>query len=380
MKVRFDDKLSIPSSRKIQATGQMVADAAIARTGVLTYAAKELGSMFADRNPDSLVRVAQLSDDLFSEETLDKFRSAPITIGHPVADVDMSNIKELGVGTLEGKPFQDGERLAASLVLSDATAIDLVNQGTQELSVRAYYELNRVDGQEDYDAVRTICTVNHVAIVERGRAGATCRISDSVEGEVEMIEVPTADIEVVEVVEVVQEEVVQEEAVEVTAESHEEAVVEAVEEIIDPSKAELEEVKVSLVELSAKYEAAVAELDATKEKVLSDEAIEALVVERVAFYKEVAKLSDMDITGKSVIEAKRLVVAALTDMKMDDRDEVYISTRYDILLEDADDISPMTKVLSSVALSDVKIEKKPYVDQATEAYKRMMTRYSNKEI
>ena len=77
MQVRFDDKLSIPSSRKIQATGQMLADCAIARTGILTYAAKELGSLFADKEPNSLVRVAQLSDDLFAEETLEKFRCAP---------------------------------------------------------------------------------------------------------------------------------------------------------------------------------------------------------------------------------------------------------------------------------------------------------------
>ena len=182
---RFDDKLSVPSTRKIQDTGQMIADGAIARVGVLKYKASQLGGLFKDRDPDSVVRVAQLSDDLFSAETLEKFRSAPITIGHPEEDVNTKNMKQLGKGTLEGSPYQDGTHLAASLVLSDQEAIDLVNSGVHELSVRAYYVLERVDDNDDYDAVRTIKSVNHVAIVEKGRAGSTCRISDSEDGDIE---------------------------------------------------------------------------------------------------------------------------------------------------------------------------------------------------
>jgi hypothetical protein len=371
MEVRFDDKLQIPPSRKIQATGQMLADCAIARTGILSYAARELGSMFSDKDPNSLVRVAQLSDDLFAEETLEKFRCAPVTIGHPLADVDTVNMKELGVGTLEGKPFQDGDRLAASLVLNDAAAIDLVNQGTQELSVRAYYELTRVDDSADYDAVRTIKTVNHVAIVDRGRAGSTCRISDSEDGLVE--EVQIAVLEVVEAPVEAVEEVV-EQVVPTTPEEHKEAVVETIEAVVDPSKGELD---AALEEIAALKEAAVkleAELDAAKEKVLSDEAIEALVQERLEFRSVVAKLSDMDISGMSVIDAKRAVVAEQTGMQMDDRDEVYVQTRFDILLEDSEGITPMAKVLGQVALSDSKVEKKVYVNPAEEARQRMIAR------
>jgi len=363
VEVRFDDKLPIPSSRRIQATGQMLAECAIARTGVLRYAAKELGSMFADKDPNSVVRVAQLSDDLFAEETLEKFRSAPVTIGHPLDDVDTNNMKELGVGVLEGKPFQDGGRLAASLVLNDASAIELVNGGTQELSVRAYYELKRVDDCADYDAVRTIKTVNHVAIVENGRAGVTCRISDSEDGQVE--EQQVADVAVVELQ---------------TAETHKDAVAETMAEVINPNKGELDEALERLAALEADKAKLEAELDATKEKVLSDEAIEALVQERLEFRSTVAKLSDMDVSGMSVIDAKRAIVAEQTGMKMDDRDEVYVTTRFDILLEDSEGITPMAKVLSSVALSDSKIEKKPQVDAAEEARLRMIARYSHKEI
>lgn len=237
---RFDDKLSIPTTRRLQDTGQMIAEGAIARTGVLKYRASDLGSMFSDLDPNTVVRVAQLSDDLFDENTLEKFRSAPITIGHPAEDVDTKNMKELGKGTLEGKPFQDGMHLAANLVLSDQEAIDLVNSGVHELSVRAYYTLTRCDDAEDYDAIRTIQSVNHVAIVERGRAGATCRISDAEDGEVE--EQPVADV-----TEIVEPEVVPEPEAQAEPEAPQEPEEPAVEAPVEDDKpSEVEELRKAL--------------------------------------------------------------------------------------------------------------------------------------
>lgn len=231
---RFDDKLTIPSTRRIQDTGQMIAEGAIARVGILSYRAKDLAGLFGDRDPDSVVRVAQLSDDLFAPETLEKFRSAPITIGHPVEDVNTHNMKDLGKGTLEGAPFQDGMHLASSMVLNDQEAIDLVNSGVTELSVRAYYTLVRVDDNADYDAIRTIKTVNHVAIVERGRAGVTCRISDGEDGEVQ--EEFVADIaEVPDEADVSQPEEVAEEA------QAQEPAVEAPEKAVEASTVEDEQ-------------------------------------------------------------------------------------------------------------------------------------------
>lgn len=268
---RFDDKLQVPSSRKIQDTGQMIAEGAIARVGVLTYKASDLGDMFNDKEPDAPVRVAQLSDDLFAESTLDKFRSAPITIGHPLQDVDTTNMKELGKGTLEGKPYQDGTHLSASMVLSDQEAIDLVNSGVHELSVRAYYTLTRCDDAEDYDAIRTIQSVNHVAIVERGRAGITCRISDDAEGEVAIEPEMVADVQ----------EVVTEEPVEAPVSDSEETSVEEAPDVLETLQQSLsdalerikalEEKQVKMLEDAAEEEAGITPIARViKEASLSD--------------------------------------------------------------------------------------------------------------
>ncbi len=315
---RFDDKLSIPSTRKIQDTGQMIADGAIARVGVLKYRASDLAGLFADRDPDSVVRVAQLSDDLFAPETIEKFRSAPITIGHPEEDVNTKNMKDLGKGTLEGCPYQDGTHLSASLVLSDQEAIDLVNSGVHELSVRAYYGLTRVDDAEDYDAIRTIRTVNHVAIVERGRAGITCRISDSEEGSVE-------EEFVADVLELV-EEAEELESNDQPEEIHTEEVVEEVAEVTNEETPL--EVSVSDSELDLEIPEPTQAVDL--EKALSD------------------------ALGR--IEALEALLAEPLD---DSEDEVV-------------EVTPMSKVIKQASLSDAHI--KPYVSPAELARLRMIER------
>lgn len=357
MKFRFDDKLQIPSSRKLQATGQMIAEGAIARTGVLRYQAKDLGSMFSDKDPSEVIRVAQLSEDLFSEETLEKFRSAPITIGHPEQDVDTHNMKELGKGTLEGKPYKEDNHLAANLVLSDAEAIELVNSGVSELSVRAYYTLTRCDDSEDYDAVRTIQTVNHVAIVERGRAGATCRISDSEDGEI--TEELVADIIPIE-------------------EGKEEVVEEIVEEVIE----EVEVVDSSLSDALSEVEALKAKLDALQSKlddalcqIPTQEDIDAKVETRLEFLSKVQKLSDVDTVGKSESEIKASVVAKVTGLTLNDKSDDYIDARFQILLEDSEGDTPMSRVIKQITLSDCK-PIVPEKSSAELARERMIARYS----
>lgn len=357
---RFDDKLTIPSTRKIQDTGVMIAEGAIARVGVLNYRAKELGSLFKDKDPESIVRVAQLAEDLFSEETSEKFRSAPITIGHPEQDVDTKNMKELGKGLLEGKPRQDGLHLAANLVLSDAEAIELVDSGVTELSVRAYYKLTRCDDSADYDAIRTISRVNHVAIVEAGRAGVTCRISDSEDGEVVVED--SADVLVIK----------DEPEIVVIKEEPKPTVVEELTKALSDALADVE-LKTKEVEVLK------AELDAVKETVKTPEEIAQLVNERVEFISEVQKLSDVNISGMSFSEAKKAVVAKETGLKLDDKSPEYIEARYQILKESCDTETPMSRILrqSEVKMSDEQVEKENYVSPAEAARLRMIARNSN---
>ena len=369
IKIRLDDNLPVPSTRRIQATGQLIAECAIARTGVLHYYAKELGGLFADRAPESVVRVAQLSEDLFSEETLEKFRSVPITIGHPKQDVSTTNMKELGKGTLEGKPYQSEDHLEASVVISDEDAIKIINNGVSELSVRATYNLVRVDDSMTYDAVRTIKEVNHVAIVEKGRAGITCRISDGEDGLVEVIDSGAVLIlDDCEPVAPKESEVVLPKEIEPT-----------LEELLDKAQAELDWVKAEVETLKAEKDDLTVKLSDALSHTPSDEDIQILVEARLKFQTEVASLSDEDFTGKTEQEIKLAIVSKRTGLVLNDASPTYIDARFHILLEDRETDTPMSMVLrqtsvQKVSLADAQTITKSVAELARE---RMVERNSH---
>ena len=105
--VGFQDKLHMPTKRKFKISGQMIAPCSIARTGIMEYKAKECGSAFKDHDPESIVKIMTLAEDLFDEASIESYRSAPITVGHPTVDVDTENAKDLLKGVLEGMPMKD---------------------------------------------------------------------------------------------------------------------------------------------------------------------------------------------------------------------------------------------------------------------------------
>lgn len=105
--VNLNDRgIDLPTQRKFKDSGQMIAPATIARTGIMQYRAKERGLLFADRDPNSIVNILTDATELFDEESINSYRSAPITVGHPDVDVDVENAKDLMKGQLEGLPLR----------------------------------------------------------------------------------------------------------------------------------------------------------------------------------------------------------------------------------------------------------------------------------
>mgnify|MGYP001577997798 FL=1 len=95
MSTSFQDKLHMPTQRKFKMSGQMIAPCSIARTGVMEYKAKDCGEQFKDLDPESMVKIMTLAEDLFDEASIESYRSAPFTVGHPLKDVDTENAKDL---------------------------------------------------------------------------------------------------------------------------------------------------------------------------------------------------------------------------------------------------------------------------------------------
>lgn len=344
--VLFQDKLNIPTQRKFKDSGQMIAPCSIARTGVMSYLAKECGDAFKDRDPMSIVKIATLAEDLFCKDSIESYRSAPITVGHPEDDVNTENSKDLVKGMLEGLPLRDGELLSATLVLNDADAISITKQSDSQLSSGHTARLVLCDAAvTGYDAKKTHIRCNHVAIVSRGRAGAEVRIADADAVAEEAFVEPVFDAEGNEV-----------KPVEVPVAVVPDVVVEPVAaEVVEPVAVALGDaaaLAIEVAQLTVKLEDAQAEIKTLK---LID--IDTLVQERLELVSNVLKLADgIVVVGKSALELKREVVAKCRDADMTGKSDAYIEARYEVLLEDAAAGKPtpvesdMTKALRTAAL------------------------------
>ena len=331
----MDKGLKLPTQRTFKDSGAMVAPAVLARTGIMQYLAKECGAAFADMDPNAVVNIMTRPEDLFDPESLASYHAAPITIGHPDDDVSIDNAKDLQRGHLDGIPIRDGDDLTGQIVLTHAEAVDLVGSGeAEELSSGHDAIVVRVTDEEakqlGYHAYKTNIRCNHFAIVRKGRAG-NARIADE---QVKMFD----------------------------------------QAFVDGLQAKLDAAEESARTSEAKL------ADAVK---AHGEQLEAMVKEQVEFRLTLAKLSDADFTGMSMLEAKRVVLKD-AGIDLEGKSDDYVKIRFDIFLEDAAkedaDDSKMAQALRDAAThQQVPIKKEPpKPSPAEEARQRMIDRHSHK--
>lgn len=159
-------------------------DVPIARTGVQLYLDEELvgedGKPLVKGGPDGLVRVEREADQVFREDTLKSFEGKPVTVNHPESFVTPENWRNLTIGFVQNVRRGDGiedDLVLADLVITDADGIEYVNRDLPEVSAgyEAEYEQLAPGRGRQLNIVG-----NHVALVERGRAGPRCSIQDGV--------------------------------------------------------------------------------------------------------------------------------------------------------------------------------------------------------
>lgn len=150
--------------------GYLVADARITRVGVFDY-----------RNADGTVRrELRTPDEVFHADAMDSFRMVPLTNEHPTELLNATNTRKYQVGSVS-EVKRDGEFVGGRLLVTDADAIAAAEKGRRELSCGYHCDLEMgagttkgIDGVQDglrYDAVQRNIRGNHVALVDRGRAG-----------------------------------------------------------------------------------------------------------------------------------------------------------------------------------------------------------------
>jgi hypothetical protein len=182
--VQLLDRLTLDAPKRTS-DGYMAVRAKAARTGVYDYLASEVGAPADKFKPTDRVKVYRDEAEVFAEDSVRSFIGRPITNDHPAEPVTRDNWKQHAGGVdmaAARRKLEDGDYLAFDLVLMDGALIDAVEAGKRELSNGYACDFDWTPGTAPdgtaYDARQTNIRGNHVAVVDRGRAGPSCAIKD----------------------------------------------------------------------------------------------------------------------------------------------------------------------------------------------------------
>lgn len=152
----------------------------IARTGALQYTPAEMPHI--PPGPGQFVTVERPEGVVFSAETMASFNGKPVVIGHPSTDSGLltpSTARMAAIGNMQNirrGAGSDADKLLSDLLITDAIAISLIESG-QLREVSCGYR-GIVEPTGPGRGVQTAVIGNHLALVDRGRAGAECAIKD----------------------------------------------------------------------------------------------------------------------------------------------------------------------------------------------------------
>lgn len=166
--VRFDrGELARPQRRD---NGHVIFEGRPTRAGVFVYRDAAGGERRELRHPD----------DVFDAASIDTLKLVPFTVDHPgVGRLDASNTRAHIAGVVGETVRRDGTHVAANVAVMDARALEAIASGTVELSCGYRCDVEPEAGVyegEAYTHRQRRIAYNHLALVERGRAGHTAAL------------------------------------------------------------------------------------------------------------------------------------------------------------------------------------------------------------
>lgn len=305
----------------------------VARTGIYIY-----------QQPDGTIRREyRPPEEVFDTDSEASFVGKPIVVGHPVSGiVNSDTAQDLAIGTILSSGYQKDEtNIACDIVIHNPSAIG----EKRGLSLGYRVDLEETpgttpDGQQ-YDAIQRNIRINHLAVVDRARAGAKARLNldgdEIIEGvEAKMkIKIDSVDFEVDEkIANYVNSLQSKEENARVKLDTAN-TELKTVKEQNTTLKADADALKAKADAMTAERDALKAKADAAdaeKEKAVKEavEAVKADMQER-AELEETAKIAKVEKTdGLTNAELKEGIVKAAfgESFKLDGVSEAYINGAY----------------------------------------------------
>lgn len=327
MQILVNDRKSyaLDSKRVYTDEGFLRVPGKAARTGIQEYLACELG--LKDRAPNDIIRVYRPAEEVFNEDSLATYLGSDVTNDHPSSLVNTDTYKADSVGVVVSVGRPDGDFVVIDMIIKDKKAIKSVESGKCELSAgyTSLYDMTpgvTPDG-ESYDAKQTLIKINHVAIVDRARAGAMARIFDSKRGRV-MFKIDICDGVSIEVEDAKQAEAIQ----------------------FAMTKAN--EATKAINAAVAKTDAVQAQLDSANEKIVkleatcSDEAIKTRVAAIAQVESEARKVAGDTFSCDSVdvLEIKRAaMLVKRPSVDWASKSEAYVEAAFDMAKEEEEEES-----------------------------------------
>lgn len=318
----FFDDLKTTGKTRITKDGYLVAVAKVARTGVQDYLGSELG---IDKE---IVRVYRPESEVFSKDSLSSFVGKPMTNEHPDDPVTAETWKRDAIGAIGEEVMRDGDYIRVPLIMMDADAINDYKAGKRELSMGYDAEIELTAGVTDsgeaYDAIQKNIRINHIALVDKGRAGGA-KIGDAggqkTNGQSQKTEVKPMTKKV--------------KFGDVTIEVSEQAA-EVIEALTEQLKQAKEEAQASADAKDKELAEKDGEIEKLKGNSMTADKLDAAIAERVAIIADAKKIADLDYSKKSPADIRRAAVAAVIgDDKLKGKSDAYVEARFDVLLDAA---------------------------------------------
>lgn len=135
--------------------------------------------IFVYHNPDgSERRELRLPEEVFAEKSLASYKGKPIIVTHDARYVDTDNVKDESIGTILSEGYRDGDDVRAEIIIHDTDSLKKYKM--RELSCGYNLRLDETPGVwegQPYDAIQRDIEINHLALVDKARAGEQARLN-----------------------------------------------------------------------------------------------------------------------------------------------------------------------------------------------------------
>lgn len=338
----------------------MKADAFLTRAGVFTYRTPE-GKEVRELRPEA---------EVFSADSLASLELVPVTDNHPRERVDATNVKAVAVGHIGDNVRRDGNKVKARVLITDAETIARVKAGKRETSCGYVCDVENEPGThngEHYDSIQRNIRYNHVAIVDRGRAGPEVRLHlDAADGDGPRVQLAKTEHVSSE----------GEKTMKVRIDEIEYEAPDALGQAVAKLAKRADEHKAEADKAQAKADGIADELKTAKEalvKATSPEAVRTAVTARLALERAAAKVlgdGDHKLDAKADEDVMRAaIIKASPSAKLDAASAEYLRARFDHVVETVGERS-----VADVQRAATATNRGDSVVSADDARKRMIER------